>query len=306
MTSKRKNKLNISFMCKIAGVSKSGYYGYLKRKNCITEKESKDQYDFQLILSAYNYKGWKKGARQIKMRLERDYGIIMNLKKIRRLMKKFGLVCPIRKVNPVKAMIKASQSHRIHENTLDRNFHQGRAKKTLLTDITYLTYGYNRRAYLSTIKDSSTKMILAYQLSLTLDIGFVIDTVEQLVANYKGELDVNVLIHSDQGCHYTSYSYQNLLKENGILQSMSRRGNCWDNAPQESFYSVLKTEMDLSSYRTYEQLGEGIVNYINYYNYDRPQWDMNRMTPSEYDEYLSPNFRKKYLPIVFEQSIIHT
>ena len=78
-----------------------------------------------------------------------------------------------------------------------------------------------------------------------------------------------MVIHSDQGCHYTSISYQELLKNNNITQSMSRRGNCWDNSPQESFHAVLKTEMDLTKYRTYESLALGINDYIAYYNYDR-------------------------------------
>ncbi|WP_455684377.1 IS3 family transposase [Thomasclavelia sp.] len=133
-----------------------------------------------MIKAAYEYKSWKKGAKQIKMRIERDYGVIINLKKIRRLMKKYMLVCPLRKKNPVKAMMKAQQSHRIHRNVLNRDFLQGKAKKVLLTDITYFTYltfGNGRRAYLSVIKEASTKMILSWQLLLTLDLTFVIDTV---------------------------------------------------------------------------------------------------------------------------------
>ena len=89
-------------------------------------------------------------------------------------MKKANLVCPIRKVNPVKAMIKASQSHRTYGNKVQRCFQQGMAKKILLTDISYLTYGSGHRAYLSTIKDASTKMILSWQLSFTLHLDFVL------------------------------------------------------------------------------------------------------------------------------------
>lgn len=231
------------------------------------------------------------------MRIERDYGVIMNLKKIRRLMKKYNLVCPLRKVNPAKEMMKKNLSHRKYSNKLDRGFLQGKAKKVLLTDITYLTFGNRRRAYLSVIKDSSTKMILAWQISLSLDMGFVIDTVKELLEFYKGELDMNVMIHSDQGVHYTSISYQELLKENGIEQSMSRRGNCWDNSPQESFFAILKTESDLHKCTTYIKLAYRITDYINYYNYDRPQWNLNKMTPNEYDQYLRHK-KKLLLPSV--------
>ena len=220
-------------------------------------------------------------------------------------MKKFNLICPIRKINPIKAMIKANQTNRTNSNIVDRNFNQGKSKLILLTDITYLTYGSGKRAYLSSIKDATTKMILAHQVSTSLDLEFVIKTVNFLIENYKAELDGNVIIHSDQGCHYTSISYQELLKNNNITQSMSRRGNCWDNAPQESFHAVLKTEMDLTKYRTYESLALGINDYIAYYNYDRGQEGLNWKTPYEYDQYLSDRISNpltclpvKYLPDV--------
>ena len=293
-------------MCKLAGVSRSGYYNYIKNRNIISDREFKDQFDFMMIKKAYEYKGWKKGARQIKMRIKRDYGVIMNLKKIRRLMKKYDLVCPIRKINPIKAEIKKKQAHRIYGNVLSRNFGQGVAKKVLLTDITYLTYGTGQRAYLSVIKDATTKMILAWKISLSLDLTFVIETVKQLLENYKGELDMNVMIHSDQGCHYTSISYQELLKESGIIQSMSRKGNCWDNAPQESFFAIMKTEMDLKEYKSYKKMALAIVDYISYYNMERPQLKLHEMTPFEYDNYLSNKYlRKLMLPTLYLPEVIY-
>lgn len=292
-------------MCEIAKISRSGYYRHIENRSNKANKELQDELDFKLIKEAYAYKNWKKGAVQIKMRIERDYGIIMNLKKIRRLMKKYGLICPIRKINPVKAIIQAQRANKTYGNILDRNFTQGVAKKTLLTDITYLTYGSGKRAYLSVIKDSSTKMILAWQTSLSLEITFVIKTVRQLLEHYQGELDMKVMIHSDQGCHYTSISYQELLKENGIQQSMSRRGNCWDNAPQESFFAILKTEMDLKKYKSYENIAFAITDYINYYNYDRPQKSLHKKTPYEVDQYLTDTTSIKYLPMIIPQSSIY-
>lgn len=292
-------------MCEIAKVSRSGYYRHIEKRSNKANKELQDELDFKLIKATYEYKSWKKGAVQIKMRIERDYGIIMNLKKIRRLMKKYGLICPIRKINPIKAIIKAQRANKTYGNILDRNFTQGVAKKTLLTDITYLMYGSGKRAYLSVIKDSSTKMILSWKTSLSLEMTFVIKTVRQLLEHYQGELDMKVMIHSDQGCHYTSISYQELLKENGIQQSMSRRGNCWDNAPQESFFALLKTEMDLKKYKTYEEVAFAITDYINYYNYDRPQKGLHKKTPYEFDQYLSDVTLIKHLPAIVPPSIIH-
>ncbi len=304
MLEKRKSRLDIKSMCSYARVSRSGYYGYIKRKGKVTEKELRDEMDYELIKRAFDYKGWKKGARQIKMRIARDSGMIMNLKKIRRLMKKYGLICPIRKVNPVKAMIKANQLNRTYANEVNRNFSQGMAKKIILTDITYITYGNGKRAYLSVMKDATTKMILAWKISLSLEVSFVVETVKQLLEFYPGELDMNVVIHSDQGCHYTSISYQELLKENGIKQSMSRRGNCWDNAPQESFFAILKTEMDLNKYISYTKVALGIAEYINYYNYDRPQLGLHKQTPFEVDQYLSePYLRKLAVPAIIQNGV---
>ena len=294
-------------MCKLANVSRSGYYSWVKNKPIREDKDIRDAFDFKLIKEAYDYKTWKKGARQIKYRIYKDHGIIMNLKKIRRLMKKYNLICPIRKVNPIKKMIKASQSNRTYSNIVDRNFNQGRSKLILLTDITYLTYGFGRRAYLSSIKDATTKMILAHQVSQSLDLTFVLKTVQFLIDNYKAEFDGNILIHSDQGCHYTSIPYQTLLKENNIKQSMSRRGNCWDNAPQESFHAVLKTEMDLNKYHSFESLALGINDYITYYNYDRGQEGLNWKTPYEYDQYLSDriSYPLTYLPAKYLPDVIY-
>ena len=139
-------------------------------------------------------------------------------------MKKFGLVCSIRKANPNMAILKANRSNKTYKNVILRYFKQGVALKTLLTDITYLTYSNGKRAYLSTIKDSSSNMIFSYSISEGLDMSFVIDTVNSLIEHYGQIFDMNIVIHSGQGSHYTSLSFHHLLKENGITQSMSRRG----------------------------------------------------------------------------------
>ena len=109
-------------MCTQARVSRSGYYAYKKRRLTMGEREMRDQLDFIAIKAAYEYEGFEKGAKQIKMRLERDYLIIMNLKRIHRLMSKYDLICPIRKANPVKAILRAQHSNKVFSNILDRNF----------------------------------------------------------------------------------------------------------------------------------------------------------------------------------------
>ena len=236
MISKEDNMLSVKMLCEIANVSRSGYYNWVASEGNRILKEEEDRKDFEIILAAYNYKGYNKGARGIYMRLlHMNPPIIMNVKKIRRLMKKYNLFCPIRKANPYRRMAKALKTNNIAENLLNREFKLYGPRKVLLTDITYLPYD-GARCYLSTILDAYTKEILSYVLSETLEIDFVLETVNQLIDRHGISVTAETLVHSDQGCHYTSYSFINILKDKELRQSMSRRGNCWDNAPQESFF----------------------------------------------------------------------
>ncbi|MCD7861808.1 MAG: IS3 family transposase, partial [Oscillospiraceae bacterium] len=191
----------------------------------------------------YNVSTLYKGCRGIYMALiHMDPPVIMNLKKIRRLMDKFNLSCPVRKANPYRRMAKALKISNVAENLLQREFECYGPRVILLTDITYLPYD-GRFAYLSTILDAYTKQILSYVLSDSLEVDFVLQTVNKLVLDHGISLTAETIVHSDQGCHYTSYSFINILKDKNLRQSMSRRGNCWDNAPQESFFGHMKDQI---------------------------------------------------------------
>lgn len=238
------------------------------------------------ILKAYNFKNRKKGARQIKMTLEGQYSIIYNLKRIRRIMKKYNIICPIRKANPYRRMMKATREHTVLPNLLKRNFKQNIPGKVLLTDITYLFYGKSKKAYLSTIKDGSTNEIVAYNVSDSLKLDIALDTLHKLKKNRKIKLNKDAFIHSDQGVHYTSPIFQKLVKKYKLSQSMSRRGNCWDNAPQESFFGHFKDEAYIKSCKTLEQLKKEIKQYMIYYNKYRYQWNLKKMTPIQYRNHL--------------------
>ena len=270
----------LSYLCKVAGVSRSGYYNFfsLSSQESRKQRELLDEEVKKIILEAYNFKRRKKGARQIKMTLEGHFGIVYNLKRIRRIMKKYEIICPIRKANPYRRMAKATREHRVVANKLNRKFKQNIPEKVLLTDITYLFYGKGKKAYLSTIKDGSTNEILAYKVSSSLSLDIAIDTILKLMNN-NIKLHSEAFIHSDQGFHYTSPKFQALLKKNELGQSMSRRGNCWDNAPQESFFGHFKDEAYIKSCETLEELEAEIDEYMDYYNNYRYQWDLKKMTP---------------------------
>ncbi|MBO1515707.1 IS3 family transposase, partial [Metabacillus bambusae] len=230
--------------------------------------------------------GYKKGSRSIKMILENEYNIIFSRKKIQRIMKKYGIVCPHRRPNPYKKNAKATKEHQVIPNKLNRNFKQGVPGKVLLTDITFLPYNGNSMAYLSTIKDACTNELLAYHVSDRITLDIATKTIQKLVNNKKITLHPDAFIHSDQGSHYTSPKFQKLLKKYGLGQSMSRRGNCWDNAPMESFFGHLKDELDYQSCKTLNELKAKINHYMVYYNNYRYQWNLKKMTPNQYRNHL--------------------
>ena len=166
------NVLSISYMCELAGVSRSGFYEWLKAAPARELRDERDRQDFELILDAFRFRGYAKGARSIHMRLLHT-GVIMNVKKIRRLMKKYDLICPIRKANPYRRMAKALATNNTAQNIVNRDFKR-EPRKVLLTDITYLFYG-NEKCYLSTILDAFTHEILAYKVSISFKVDFVLD-----------------------------------------------------------------------------------------------------------------------------------
>jgi len=287
MTRRDNNLLNIVWLCDAARVSRSGYYHYLETEDLRRQREKQDRCDFLIILEAYQFRGYNKGARGIYMRLlHMDPPVHMNIKKIRRLMKKYGLFCPIRKANPYRRMAKALKTNNVAPNLLNREFEAHGPRTVLLTDITYIINGRAPRCYMSTIIDACTKELLAWVLSESLEIDFVLKTVNQLIENYKISLTAETLIHSDQGAHYTSIQFIRLVKDSELRQSMSRRANCWDNAPQESFYGHMKDEVDISQCLTFDEVHQAISNWTDYYNNDRYQWDLARLSPREYYKYL--------------------
>ena len=287
MIQKENNVLTVSMLCDIAQVSRSGYYNWVNSKDIRTEKENKDRKDFELILEAYQYRGYNKGARGIYMRLlHMNPPVIMNVKKIRRLMKKYNLFCPIRKANPYRRLAKALKTNNVADNLLNREFKEHGPRMIILTDISYIPYN-NTRCYLSVMLDAFTKEVLSYVLSETLEIDFVLLTVNILIEKHGVSLKSKTLVHSDQGCHYTSCSFIQLLKDKKLRQSMSRKGNCWDNAPQESFFGHMKDEINLSNCTTFKEVKEIIDDWIDYYNNERYQWDLAKLSPVEYYKYIT-------------------
>lgn len=277
-------------MCALAGVTRSGYYNWVRSDDARTKRELQDRSDFALILEAYHHRGYAKGARGIYMRL-RHQGIRMNLKKIRRLMHKFGLFCPIRKANPYRRMARAMRTNAVADNHVKREFRMHGPRKILLTDITYIPFNH-QFCYLSVVKDAFTEQVLSYVPSESLELDFVLETMEQLILKHGITFETDMLIHSDQGCHYTSIKFRELLKDHGIRQSMSRRGNCWDNAPQESFFGHMKDELSekAQTWKEFSDVCASIDDWIEYYNNERYQWGLEKLSPNQYYNYITTRY----------------
>jgi putative transposase len=260
----------VTILCELAGASRSGYYKWLR----YADEPDKDHIDYLKIKESFDKSHGKYGWRSIKMRLPE-----MNHKKIQRIMRKYGLVAKVRKRNPYKAIMKKRLEHRTFPNELQRAFTQTVPRTVFCTDITYLPFN-GTYAYLSVIKDIATGEVVAWNLSSGLEMTLVTETIEQM------ESHENALIHSDQGFHYTNPLFIEGVKALKMIQSMSGKGNCIDNAPIESFFGHMKDELEYQSCESVEELRLKIVEYMRYYNHERKQWIRNRMSPIEYKSYL--------------------
>ena len=253
-------------------MSRSGYYNWLKHSN----EPDKDYNDYLAIKIIFDKGKGKYGWRSIKMRLG-----YMNHKKIQRIMRKYELFAKVRRKNPHKMMMKKSLEHRMFPNKLQREFSQIVPFKVFCTDITYIPFHY-RFAYLSVIKDIATGEVVAWNLSLFLRVTLVTETIK----NMRLDSYEDIMIHSDQGFHYTNPTYIKIVKELKMIQSMSGKGKCIDNAPIESFFGHMKDELDYESCKSFEALRFAINEYMRYYNYERKQWTRKKMTPVEFRNHL--------------------
>lgn len=272
-------------LCDIARVSRGGYYAWQKAEANRLAQEEKDNQLLTLISQYVDRKIGVYGYRRVQMRLE-ECGYTINHKRLRRVMKTYGIQARIRAMNPYKNVMKKTQEHRTCPNLLNRNFTQYVPEQVAGTDITYIWVPKLKRfAYLSVVKDFASGEILAFHLSLSLTMPIVLKTITELEKRL-GTAIVGLMLHSDQGVHYTNPAYQNKLKNLKIVQSMSRRGNCIDNAATETFFGHMKDEIDVSNCSTFTEVQIEIVTYISYYNGRRRQWDRKKMTPIQYRNHL--------------------
>lgn len=220
------------------------------------------------------------------MLIERESGLIMNRKKIARIKRKFKLETKIRRKNKYRQFLKKNQEHKTFPNLLERRFEQDQPDKVYSIDITQINYG-TKKMYLAAVKDLCTKEIVGKSISKRIDIKLTNSAIDKALKRLTTEVKQGLMVHSDQGFHFTHFSYREKLKNNGVTQSMSRKGNCIDNAPIESFFGHLKDLIDLTNCKKYEDLEKEVTKQINYYNHRRPQLGIQKMPPSEYRRLLN-------------------
>ena len=260
-------------MCRFLKVSRAAYYAWIKRM----DKPDADEEKMKLIQMAYLGSRRTYGYRRITMWISRERGQIINPKAVLRLMHKLGIQSIARRRKVYRKMTGIDQYHR-YSNLLNRDFSASRPNRKWATDITYIPTQQGW-LYLSVIKDLHDGFIVAYQISPQNSVALVTKMLQQACS--KEMVTDGLALHSDQGHQYCSHAYYVLTQQYGIRPSMSRRGNCWDNAPMENFFSHLKSEaIHHVKLQTFHQAKEVIAEYIRFFNYERIQLK-TRLTPFE-------------------------
>lgn len=271
-----KHKQTVKELCAYLGICRSGYYAYMKRKDKHPDEDLKLK-----IITIYEERDKIVGYRRIQDELYRQFGLVVNHKKVLRLMQELRIKAIIRRkyVHRTSHEVAVSDG-RIGENILKRDFNADKPNQKWVTDVTQYRV-FDEKIYLSAIKDLWNNEIVGFHISRHNDNPLVLETFRKAFEKHK---DVTgLIVHSDQGSQYTSHAYHDMLPQVGAQISMSRRGNCYDNASIESFFSHLKVEA-LYPYdiRSIDEAQRRIEEFIRFYNEDRAQRKLNKLTPVEY------------------------
>lgn len=259
-------------MCEFLAVSRAAYYEWVKT----LDKPDPDQLRMEQVQAAYEASHRTYGYRRITLDLQQKQSTCINHKTVLRLMRKLNIRSVARQPKLRKKLEEIGTYHK-YPNLLNRDFAATRPNQKWVTDVTYILTQQGW-AYLSTIKDLYDGFIVGHVLSQSNSIALVTTTLRQ--AQSKEKVTDGLILHSDQGHQYTSQTYHDVLtQEYNITPSMSRRGNCWDNAPMESFFGHLKEEY-LGQFKkpTFQEAQQLIDEYVHFYNYERIQLK-TRQTP---------------------------
>lgn len=263
----------IGLLIDVAGIPRSTYYYYEKQfKDPKPDKDAEIKADIRRI---YDESKGRYGYRRITKELRKTHPV--NHKKVQRLMRKMGIFCRVRmkKYNSFRG-----EAGRIAPNLLERDFKANKPNQKWVTDVTEFAL-FGIKLYLSPIIDLFNGEVISYNLSRHPNLSQVTDMLNK--AFEKIPDNTNLILHSDQGWQYQHKHYQAMLKNKGIRQSMSRKGNCLDNACAENFFGLLKTELlYLQEFSSVEDFITELHAYIEWYNTKRIKLKLGGMSPAEY------------------------
>ena len=260
---RHRDEYPVSVMCKFFGVSRSGYYDFVKRLS----QPAQDAELARRIQECQDKSDKTYGYRRVWKWLK-DRNVKRNPKTVLRIMKKYGLLSEVRRR---RKWINLGQQIHKYENLLKRQFRADRPNTKWVTDISYI-HTKEGVLYLSMIRDLYDNSIVAYKTATQQTVNLVLDTIRQAMKKEKKRVAAELQLHSDQGAQYASQAYFELTKSYGITPSMSRKGNPYDNAMAENFFSILKTEcIYRHKPKTFKEANDLIDRYIHFYNHERIQ-----------------------------------
>jgi transposase InsO family protein len=273
-----KKSFSINLMSKVFKVDKSSYYHWIKA-GCVIKKEDKQ---LNKLIEAIFIQGRKNyGTRRIQDKLKELYGLLVSRKRISNIMKSLGL-----RVNMKRRYKNTTDSNHnlpIAPNLLNRDFYASTPDTKYVGDITYISTGEGW-LYLATVIDLYSRKVVGWSMADTMKVSLVNDALNMAIEHRNPPS--GLLWHTDRGSQYASYSHKDLLLKHGIIQSMSRKGNCWDNAVAESFFKTLKSDLVYQTYfYTKQQAKREIFEYIEfYYNRVRSHSYLENLSPSKFEE----------------------
>ena len=265
-------------MCKVFEVNISSYYHWIK-SGCVIKKEDKQLNNLIEVIFIKGRKNY--GTRRIQDKIKELYGLLVSRKRISYIMKSLGLRVNMKR--RYKNTTDSNHSLPIAPNLLNRDFYASAPDTKYVGDITYISTGEGW-LYLATVIDLYSRKIVGWSMDDTMKVSLVNDALNMAISYEKPPK--GLLWHTDRGSQYASYSHKDLLQHHGIIQSMSRKGNCWDNAVAESFFKTLKSDLVYQTYfYTKVQAKREIFEYIEFhYNRERSHSYLGNVSPSRFEE----------------------
>ena len=289
-----KNGMTQAQCLRIFGCSRSGYNSWVKREKDTdgkrAAKEAEERRIMELFRKVIQKHGYVPGKRTFHTELWREYGEHVSIKRCARLMKKMNLVANCPKKDAYKHQATHDHECASPANKVDQNFYIG-PRKVILTDITYFYYGIHRTpVYMCAFRDAYTKQILGHSVGTRMTVDLVKEAYDLMMERFSSQMkNSEVFIHSDQGSQYLSTTFRTLLEDDGFIQSVSGRGNSQDNAPMESFFGRMKTQiLDLVALCKDANTVKRMINeYICRYNSEFYQYALAGLTPDEFYTYVT-------------------